>query len=142
MNVKALFTLLILCAAGSAAAAKLPNFIVQGVQMPAWVEHASGARSVLALGMPLAGNDRIITGPGARALLRLADGSLIKLGQNGMLMLEELGQQKNEVREMMTASLDVLSGIFRVTAQALSQVRGMNAARVRIATTSIVGIRG
>ena len=141
MNVRALFTLLILCAAGSAAAAKLPNFIVQGVQMPAWVEHASGARSALAFGMPLTGDERIITGPGARALLRLADGSLIKLGQNGMLVLEELGQQKNEVREMVTASLDALSGIFRVTAQALSQYQGMSEARFRIAT-SIVGIRG
>jgi hypothetical protein len=141
MNVKALFTLLILCGAGSAAAAKLPNFVVQGVQMPAWVEHASGARSALALGMPLTGNDRIITGPGARALLRLADGSLVKLGQNGMLVLEELGREKNEIREMVTASLDALSGVFRVTAQALSQVHGMSEARFRMAT-SIVGIRG
>ena len=103
---------------------RCPIFVVQGVQMPAWVEHASGARGALALDMPLSSKDRVITGPGARALLRLADGSLVKLGQNGMLALDEFGQQKNQFKEIVTASLDALSGMFRFTAQALSQYRG------------------
>ena len=141
MTVKGLVTLLILLVASGTAAAKRPAIVVQGVQMPAWVEHLSGARNALALEMPLAGNDRIITGPGARALLRLADGSLLKLGENGMLALDELGQQKNLMKELVTASLDWLSEAFRFTARVLSEYRGESDVKARL-VTSIVGIRG
>ena len=58
-----------------------------------------------------------------------------------MLVLDELGQKKSEMKELVTASLDALSGTFRFTAQALSQYRGASDAKVRI-VTSIVGIRG
>src|SRR5471032_462183 len=98
MKIKAFFTLIVLLAASCAMAAARPNIVVEGVQMPACVEHANGARDALALGMSLTNKDRVITGPGSRALLRLADGSLIKLGENGTLALDELGQKKNKLK--------------------------------------------
>ena len=121
--------------------AAVPNVVVEGVQMPAWVEHASGARDPLAIGAGLASKDRIYTGPGARALLRLADGSLIKLGENGVLGLDDLGQRRISLRDVVTATLDVASGAFRFTTQALSRFRGERDVKVKV-TTITVGIRG
>ena len=91
--------------------------------MPAWVEHANGARDPLVPGAALAATGpKIYTGPGARALLRLADGSLVKLGENGLLALDDLGQRKIKLKDVVTASLDVVSGAFRFTTQALYKI--------------------
>ena len=141
MKIQALFTALLMLAASCAAAATRPNIVVEGVQMPAWVEHANGARDALSLDMKLINKDRVITGPGARALLRLADGSLVKLGENGIMALDDLGQTKIKLKDVVTASLDVLSGAFRFTTQALSKFRGERDVKVRLVTIT-VGIRG
>src|SRR5215203_4555736 len=116
MKIKTLCTiLLMLTATCAAAAAKVPNVVVEAVQMPAWVERANGSRDALRIGATIASKDRITTGAGARALLRLADGSLVKLGENGGLAFDDLGQRKFQMKEVVTASLDVLSGAFRFT---------------------------
>lgn len=141
MKIAAFFSILVMLAASGALAATRPNIVVEGVQMPAWVEHASGARDALALGMTLTNKDRVVTGPGSRALLRFADGSLIKLGENGMLALDDLGQRKIQMKDVVTASLDVLSGAFRFTTQALYKYRGERDVKVRLVTIT-VGIRG
>jgi hypothetical protein len=122
-------------------AAPRPDIVVEGVQTPAWVEHASGARDALAVGARLANKDRVYTGPGARALLRLADGSLIKLGENAILALDDLGRKKDAVKEVVTATLDVLSGAFRFTTQALYKFRGGRDVKVRLVTIT-AGVRG
>ncbi len=111
MNAKLLFTLLIVLTASGASAAKRPNSTVEGLQMPAW--------EASALEIPLAGKDRIVAASGARALLRLANGGVIKLGQHGVFVLDELDHTQYQLKELVKASLDVLSGAFRFTAQAL-----------------------
>ena len=45
MRIKAFFTVLLMLAACCASAAVRPNIVVEGVQMPAWVEHTGGARA-------------------------------------------------------------------------------------------------
>jgi hypothetical protein len=120
---------------------KKPVVVVEGVQMPAWVERASGARDALTLGASLNNKDRVLTGARGRALLRLADGSLIKLGENGVLVLDDLNQQNFNLKDVVTASLDVLSGAFRFTTQALSKFRGERDVKIRVVTIT-VGIRG
>ena len=117
-------TTLMMLAIAPANAALRPGVLVEGVQMPAWVEHASGARNPLAVGTALSDKDRTITGPGARALLRLADGSAIKLGENGVLGLDDVGQKKMQMKDVVTATLDVVSGAFRFTTLALNRFRG------------------
>jgi hypothetical protein len=82
-----------------------------------------------------------VTGAGARAMLRLADGSLLKLGENGVLVLDDLAQQKFSAKDVVTASLDVLKGAFRFTTQALSNFRGERDVKIRVVTIT-VGIRG
>ena len=141
MKIKVFLTALLMLAAGSALAAARANIEVEGVQTPAWVERAGGAREPLAIGMAIANKDRIFTGPGARALLRLADGSLISLGENGVLALDDLGQSKINLKEVVTASLDVVSGAFRFTTRAVHKFRGERDVRVKLAATT-AGIRG
>ena len=74
-------------------------------------------------------------------MLRLADGSLVKLGENGIMALDDLGQTKIKLKDVVTASLDVLSGAFRFTTQALTKFRGERDVKVRLVTIT-VGIRG
>lgn len=141
MKIKAFLTALLMLAASSALAAARADIVVEGVQMPVWVEHASGARDPLVTGKALANKDRIYTGPGARALLRLADGSLISLGENGQFVLDDLGQRKFNQKDVVTMSLDVVSGAFRFTTQALYKFRGERDVKITIATLT-TGIRG
>ena len=65
-----------------------PAASVEGVQMPAWVER-NGRRTPLLPGMELRAGDQIFTGAGSRALLRLAEGSVVKLGENGTLRIAQ-----------------------------------------------------
>jgi len=141
MKIKPLLAALLMLAAVPALAAARPNVVVEGVQMPAWVEHAGGARDALTIGAVLVNKDRVLTGPGARALLRLADGSLIKLGENGILALDDLGQSKIKLKDIVTASLDVLSGAFRFTTQVLYKFKGERDVKVRVVTIT-AGVRG
>src|SRR5688500_16697449 len=48
---------------------------VESVLSPAWVERANGRREPLAAGMELNNKEKVHTGDGDRALLRLAEGS-------------------------------------------------------------------
>ncbi|HSB48795.1 MAG TPA: hypothetical protein VLD15_04705, partial [Burkholderiales bacterium] len=68
--------LCVLALLGAPAAAQ--TLTVEGVVSPAWVERG-GARLPLAVGMQLNDRDRVVTGSGSRALLRLAEGSAVKL---------------------------------------------------------------
>lgn len=140
MKLRSFFTFWLLLAAGVAAAQR-PSLEVESVQMPAWVERANGSRAPLDIGMTLGNRDRIYTGPGSKALLRLADGSTVKLGENAVLGVDDLAQRKAGVRDLVTASLDVVTGAFRFTTQAIYKFRGERDVRVRIATIT-AGIRG
>src|SRR5689334_22603165 len=56
---------------------------VESVLSPAWIERANGRREPLAVGMELNSKEKVHTGDGGRAMLRLAEGSAIKLGEGG-----------------------------------------------------------
>ena len=141
MKLKACLFAFLLLLAGWSVAAERAVIVVEAVQMPAWVEHTGGARAPLAIGMRLSNSDRIYTGPGSRALLRLLDGSEIKLGENGILALADLGTHKNQLHDVVTASLDVVKGAFRFTTRALSKLRVQRDIKVRVVTIT-AGILG
>jgi len=90
--------------------------VVEGVQMPAWLERG-GQRAPLMPGMALRAGDQIATGTGARLLVKLADGSLVKLGENAQLRLTELSPS----RELFKAALNVLEGAFRFTTELVAK---------------------
>ena len=113
-----------------------PNAVVEAVQMPAWVERG-GAKIPLAPGMELRDNDQLRTGANSRLLLKMAEGSHIKLGENGSLKLDGMMQRKDSV---FAAALRVAEGAFRFTTDALVKGRRREV-NITVATVT-AGIRG
>lgn len=112
-----------------------PAASVEGVQMPAWVERG-GRRTALLPGMELRAGDQIFTGAGSRAVLRLAEGSLVKLGENGTLRFAQIDRST----EIFKAAIGVLQGAFRFTTQLIGQNRKREV-DIRVAQVT-AGIRG
>ena len=109
--------------------------IIDGVQMPAWIER-DGRRLPLIPGMELRPGDQIVTGAGSRVAVKLAEGSLVRLGENGKLAFTEL----SPTRELFRAALNVLEGAFRFTTEIVSKPRKREVT-IRAAQVT-AGIRG
>lgn len=113
-----------------------PQAVVEAVQMPAWVER--GRETIpLAPGMALQDRDQLRTGANSKLLLKMAEGSFVRLGENGTLKLDQMAQGKDKI---FSASLNVLRGAFRFTTDALRAQRRRNI-NITIATVT-AGIRG
>ena len=108
---------------------------IEGVQMPAWVERG-GRRVPIIPGMELRAGDQLVTGAGSRALVKLADGSLVKLGENGQLGFQEL----SPAADLFRAALNVLEGAFRFTTDLVAKGRKREVS-IRAAQVT-AGIRG
>jgi hypothetical protein len=133
----ALLTLCALLAVPAAMAA--PAAEVEAVQMPAWLVR-DGKRSPLAPGVQLRDGDRIDTGAGARALLRLSDGSMVKLGEKARFSLDAVNIARN-ADGLFNATMKVIEGAFRFTTTGLYKFRGKREIEVRFPTVT-AGIRG
>lgn len=112
-----------------------PAAVVEGVQMPAWVERA-GVRQPIMPGMVLQPGDVIHTGAGSRLLVRMAERSLVKLGENGQLRFTEISPGA----ELFRAALGVLHGAFRFTTDLAAKNRRREVS-ISIANVT-AGIRG
>lgn len=115
-----------------------PDAVVEGIQLPAWVSR-DGKRQPLVIGSELRSNDEVLTGGNSRLLLRLADGSMVKLGENGRLQLADVVQRRKE--NFLGATLRVLEGAFRFTTEAAVKSRGTRDIAV-VFPTITAGIRG
>lgn len=114
---------------------------VEGVVSPAWVERG-GKRLPVAVGMRLDNKDRVVTGAGSRLLLRMAEGSAVKLGENATLALDGLAEKKGaDSRRAVTAALDVVKGAFRFTTGIFDSAPAGRDVRIKIRTVN-AGIRG
>ena len=117
-----------------------PAAVVEGVQMPAWVERSEGGapprRLPVLPGMLLKAGDKISTGAGSRMLVKLSEGSLVKLGENGSLELRELEPSKT----LFKAAFGVLVGAFRFTTDLAAKNRRRDVS-ISVATVT-AGIRG
>ena len=133
-------TIAVLLAAALAAFTQIaqaqPAAVVEGVQMPAWLERG-GERKPLSVGNELKAGDVVRTGAGSRALVKLSEGSLVKLGENGSLLINEINANSGGVFK---AALRVAEGAFRFTTDLLSKARRREVS-VRVATVT-AGIRG
>lgn len=87
--------------------------VVDAVQYPAWLERG-GQAVPLAPGTALQARDQIRTGGNARVLLKLDEGSVVKLGERAQFTIERV-----ESRGVFSAAMSVLRGAFRFTTDAL-----------------------
>ena len=110
---------------------------VEAVQLSASVLRG-GVSTPLAPGMELGSRDQIRTGPQSRVLLKTADGSTVKLGEQGSFFLDNLRMRGDKVFE---AALRVVVGAFRFTTEALEGFRGKREVSITVKTVT-AGIRG
>ncbi len=130
--IRVLFAAALLAAASANAQ---PAAVVEGVQMPAWVERA-GVRSPIQPGMLLQPGDVIHTGAGSRLMVRMSERSLVKLGENGHLRFTQLSVAK----ELFKAAFGVLEGAFRFTTDIAAKNRRRE---VSISVANVTaGLRG
>ena len=140
----AAYALLAAIAIASPAHAATPASVltVESVLPPAWVERTNGRREPLVVGMALSNGEKVHTGDGGKAMLRLSEGSAVKLGESGMMVVSDLLEKKDAKGPVVNASLDVVRGAFRFTTGLLggnpSAQRNVNV-RVNVVTA---GIRG
>ncbi len=109
---------------------------VEAVQMPAWLDRA-GLTVPVSPGVALQAGDTLRTGTGARLLLRLEEGSLVKLGENARFVIEK-AQPKGGVFE---AAFNVVNGAFRFTTQTLAKSTRRDV-KIRVGQNATIGIRG
>ncbi len=113
--------------------------VVEGLNMPAWVTRGA-AKQPLAVGNSLRPADEITTATGSRVLLRLGDGSAVKLGENARFVVATAGRAE-ENAGLFRATLQVLTGAFRFTTSALAKARMQRDIRIQLPTVT-AGIRG
>lgn len=110
---------------------------VDAIELPAWVER-DGGRLPARPGLSLEVGDRVHTGIGGRARLRVDEGSFVKLGENADFLIREGATEP--ASGAFRGFLDVLKGAFRFTTTALSRTRRRNVT-IRISGIT-AGIRG
>ncbi len=134
-----LSTVLALIPVSNAGAAP-PDAEVEALQMPAWLTR-DGKRQPLALGAQLKNGDIITTGEGSRVLLRLAEGSVVKLGENARFDLNGMSQTRDGKQQRFSASLGVQQGAFRFTTSPEAKSQSTRSIDVKFptVTASIVG---
>lgn len=130
-----IFSMWVLMAAASVQAESAA--VVEGLQLPAWVTR-EGSQVAIKPGMALAAGDRIGTGGNGRLLIRLSEGSHVKLGENVSFEVKEL--QDSGSASPFRGVWAVLRGAFRFTTSALGADRKRNV-DIGIGTATI-GIRG
>ena len=133
-----LLTIFILALSGIATSLAAPAGVVEGLQMPAWLERGS-LKQPLKPGMSLQSGDRVFTGQNAKLLLRLEEGSHVKMGQNARINMDKLAPPANE-SGLFSGLMNVVKGAFRFTTTKI----GINRKRsvdIKIGTFT-AGIRG
>lgn len=127
--------------AGSALAQTQSSAIVELLRAPAWLEVAD-KRLPLAAGGMVSALQTIVTGEGARVVLKFPEGSVIALGANSRLTVESLAYSKSESASLFSAAFRVAIGTFRYVTSLTEKLNGKNR-RVSVSTaTATIGIRG
>ena len=114
---------------------------VEAVVSPAWVERGTGSREPLTPGLALRSGDRVLTGGGARALLRMSEGSAVKLGENATFGVDRLDEKNTGAGRAVSGALSVAQGAFRFTTRFFGNQRSRRDLDIRVATVT-AGIRG
>lgn len=122
------------------------DFFIEGLQAPAWVER-NGQREALNTDTLLSEQDIIITGDSGKLWLQMADGAIVKLGNNARMKVKSIAVQEatSTTQKTLEAGLEIMVGAFRYTTSKLEQHISQNWQRrvdIQLASTAAIGIRG
>jgi hypothetical protein len=113
---------------------------VEAVQMPAWIDQA-GVRTPLAPGDSIAVGQQVETGAAAALVMRLPEGSQVRLGEKSRLSIPSLEVSVQEGRTAVRSRLQLAEGFFRFTSGVVAAATGQRQIDVQLRTAT-VGIRG
>ena len=131
------------------------TFTTFGIQYPVWIERAD-SRIAVGPGVSVMAGDLLRTGSGGKAWVTMADGALVKLGEQASLRSNGAkvvaaeraasasvapGARTRSDVGVIEASFDVLEGAFRYTTQQLGQVWQRDV-QIGLGGTATIGIRG
>jgi hypothetical protein len=129
---------------GSATPARAQSSAVATIELlraPAWLE-TSGVRVPLAAGAIVSPLQTVVTGEGARVVIKLPEGSVIALGANSRMTVESLAYEKSTADSVFGAAFRLAVGTFRYVTALTEKLNGKNR-RVNFKTaTATIGIRG
>lgn len=134
-NRRMVWTVLGMLAALTAEA--VPNALADLVQSPAWIERA-GKKLPLAAGMEFLNRDRLLTGPGGRVVIRFADSSAVRVGENSVVAVNAMQQKKNG---LFAGGLDLKSGDLRLISHEFAEAPVNRAINVRFGEVT-AAVRG
>jgi hypothetical protein len=99
---------------------------VEALQLPAWVQASNGQRRPADPGMPLRAGDKAISGAGSRLLLRMGDGSVIRLGEQTEFLIRSLDTHTPGVAmpSEQKGAFKLAAGTLRYTTDPISLARG------------------
>ncbi|AEG94744.1 FecR domain-containing protein [Ramlibacter tataouinensis] len=126
--------------AAVAATAPARTLQVEAVQMPAWIE-ADGQRRPLAPGDTVSTAQEVETGANAALVMRLPEGSLVRLGEKSRLAVPQLSVAQEQDQTVVRSQLKLTEGFFRFTTSAVAKAVGRREIDVTLRTATI-GIRG
>lgn len=133
-------TLLILLSISSAAFAE-SLISVKALNYPVWAERGDTIVP-LSPGSDLEEADIINTGNRGRAWLSMADGSVIKLGENANFRIGKAGYTEENGESVLDAVFDVVKGAFRFTTGFFNPLRTSSHRVSMNVGTMTAGIRG
>lgn len=124
----------------SGASRPLPALQVEAVQMPAWTGPDS-ARQPLAPGDEVTRSQEVTTAAGAGLVLRMPEGSVIRLGEKTQLAVQRLEVDTATGKTAVRSRLKLAEGFFRFATSSVAKVAGVREVDVTMRTAT-VGIRG
>ncbi len=109
---------------------------IDSLQLPAWLDRG-GLTVPASPGIELFPGDGLRTGKGARLLIALNEGSIVRLGENATFEVNK-AERKGGI---FNAALSVVEGAFRFSTLALSKSQRRNI-NILVARNATIGIRG
>ena len=108
--------------------------------MPAWTG-ADGAREPLAPGDSVSRSQEVHTAAGAALVLRMPEGSIVRLGEKTQLSVQRMEVDTRTGRTAVRSQLKLVEGFFRFATSAVAKAAGAREIDVTLRTAT-VGIRG
>ncbi len=122
------------------AARVAPEFVVEAVQMAAW-SIRNGHNTPIAPGDTVSAEHEVETAADAALVMRVPEGSMIRLGQKTRLGIQRLEVNPVDGRIAVRADLKLFDGFFRFATSAVAKVVGQRQVNVTLRTATI-GVRG
>ncbi|RYF42947.1 MAG: hypothetical protein EOO25_04990 [Comamonadaceae bacterium] len=140
-----------LLAAGGMAAAGAPalaarrsagvtGLVVEAVQMPAWAS-TGGSRRPIAPGDLVSTAEEVETASAAALVLRMPEGSLVRLGEKTRLAVSRFEADSDAGRVAVRSQMELFEGFFRFTTSAVAKATGARDVDLKLRSATI-GIRG